>query len=266
MIEKFIKFREKTAKLAVAVLLLLGLGACTSTQRAPTRYHENKKDEHVTNFINIVKENRVNDLADIVVYPLRRENPLPDVKNKEEFVARYDELFDEFLKDEIINSNVENDWVEVGWRGINGGNVWLDLDGTLRAINYSSPAEQARREELIKKDIENLPPSLKNFEKPEIVLKTKENLIRIDYMGNYKYRYAIWPIRARPLQEPDLIIENGELIFDGSGGNRYYEFKDGKYTYTIYVNVIGDGTRPAMEFVIYREDEEFEYFPAEEIK
>ena len=63
----------------------------------------------------------------MVRYPFERQYPIPPVKNKEEFVARYNEMFDEHLKNKIIHSDASRNWESVGFHGIafDNGSVWI---------------------------------------------------------------------------------------------------------------------------------------------
>ena len=54
-------------------------------------------------------DNRVA-LSKHVEYPLSRSHPIPDIENAEEFIERYDEIFDEKLISMIVNSDLGEDW------------------------------------------------------------------------------------------------------------------------------------------------------------
>ncbi|ULT26933.1 hypothetical protein KUH03_08975 [Sphingobacterium sp. E70] len=60
--------------------------------------------------------------------------------------------------------------------------------------------------------------SLKQFKNPVYTIRTEKYLIRIDELANGKYRYASWKIGNKENAQPDIIINNGELEFGGSGG------------------------------------------------
>ena len=49
----------------------------------------------------MVKENNAGQLSALIAYPLKRENPLPDIKNAEEFMAYYAILFDEAFRKKL---------------------------------------------------------------------------------------------------------------------------------------------------------------------
>ena len=44
--------------------------------------------------LNLISQNNPSELAKYVDYPLKRPNPIPDIKNEKEFVAYYPNLFD----------------------------------------------------------------------------------------------------------------------------------------------------------------------------
>ena len=81
--------------------------------------------------------------------------------------------------------------------------------------------------------------SLKAFESPKYKITTKNYLIRIDKLTEYKYRYVSWKSGQNESSKPDIIINNGEIDYQGSGGNHVITFSRGNYTYKIYRNIIG---------------------------
>ncbi|WP_233566037.1 hypothetical protein [Flavobacterium sp. 81] len=114
----------------------------------------------VKSFIDNVKSDNKEVIADMILYPLEREYPIPDITDKADFVKRYDELFDSTLKNEISSSNPEKDWSDMGLRGImlNHGSIWMDVDGRLTAVNYQSKFEIDLKNKLIasqKKDLDS---------------------------------------------------------------------------------------------------------------
>lgn len=197
-------------------------------------------------FIAKVKSNNKEGVASFVSFPLGREYPIPAIKNKVDFIKRYDQIFDATLKKEIINSNPAKDWAEMGWRGImlGQGNIWMDTTGKVITINYQSQAEKNIKNKLIAGEKGKLHPSIATFKAPVYVLETSKFRVRIDDLGNDNYRYASWSIKKPMSQKPDLIITNGKWISDGSGGNSHYEFKKEAYLYECYIIVIGTDDAP----------------------
>lgn len=204
------------------------------------------KKANVNNIISLFKRNNVNDISNMINYPLRREYPIPDIKNKKEFKQRFSEIFDKVLINQIARSKTSQ-WSEVGWRGImlDNGLVWIDsYSGKIAAVNYESPFEKNLRKKLIQKEKENVHISLKKFKAPVYKIKTEQYLIRIDELSDGKYRYASWKTGRKENTLPDLILNNGELDFQGSGGNHVIIFTSGNYTYKIYRNIITEENGP----------------------
>ena len=200
------------------------------------------KKANVNNIISLFKRNNVNDISNMINYPLQRQYPIPDIKNKKEFKQRFSEVFDKVLIRQIAHSKTSQ-WLEVGWRGImlDNGLVWIDsYSGKIVAVNYESPFEKNLRVKLIQKEKERVHISLKKFEIPVYKIKTKQYLIRIDKISDDKYRYASWKLGSKENTRPDLILNNGELDFQGSGGNHVITFTSGNYTYKVYRNIIAE--------------------------
>ena len=191
----------------------------------------------VTAFIDYVKAGK-EELSKHITYPLNRDYPIPPIKDRKEFLKRYDEIFDAILLKMIVDSDITN-WSEVGWRGImlNNGDVWIDEydDGVkLQAINYQSNAETNKKEALINDYRNSVHESLRKFENPIAEIKTKSYLIKIDYIGNDLYRYASWKVGSSISEKPDLILTNGILSIEGSMANHVYSFTNGNYIYQCY--------------------------------
>ena len=195
----------------------------------------------IRQFIYWVETDNREALSKHVEYPLSRRNPIPDIENAEEFIERYDEIFDEKLISMIVNSDLGEDWKGAGWRGVmlKLGKVWLHYNGELHAINYMSDFEKAKQVELIDEDRTRLHPTVNEFNHPVLEWKTKSFIIRIDDMDDWDYRYTSWSIDKQLSDQPDIVLYNGGLHHQGSGGNHNYDFKNGEYIYRVDVNRLG---------------------------
>ncbi len=204
--------------------------------------------EAISEFIECIKTDDITKLKTLIRYPLKRNHPLPDIKNREDFVERYDEIFDDSLKHRIINSDINEDWSLVGWRGIMFANglLWLDDSGLVKAVNYESLAEEVQREYLIKTDM---------FKEPVLIMETNKFRVRIDELDNGNYRYASWSINSSMSEKPDLILKNGEYIREGTGGNNSYKFKNGIYTYQCSIIVLGSRDSPPARLIVYKNEQ-----------
>lgn len=193
-------------------------------------------------------------IAELIYYPLRREYPLKDVKNKNDFIQRFDEIFDKEFVAHILKSKTK-DWSEVGWRGImlDDGAIWIDDEGKITSVNYQSYKEKQLLANVIQTDKNQLPKSLQDFDKPLYLIFTKNYKIRIDQTAEGIYRYAAWKIKNQK-NEPDIIIKNGVLEFQGSGGNHIITFKNNDYIYTISINEIGTEDTPDATLEVSKQE------------
>lgn len=193
----------------------------------------------VNKLIQFFQKKDVAAISQTVRYPLTRQAPLPDVDNAKQMKVRFNEVFDAKLIQQIANSKTDQ-WSSVGWRGImlDNGEVWFDGE-KITAVNYSGTAKQKHKQQLISQQKAKLHSSLKAFKQTNFVFTTPNYVVRIDELQNGNYRYASWKSGQPQSSQPDLIINNGKIEYDGSGGNHFYHFKRGNYTYTVYRNLMG---------------------------
>lgn len=208
-------------------------------------------------FITLVEKEDIKAIAAETSYPLSRQYPLPDIKNAAEFIEQYHAIFDGKLREDIITSDVEKDWTKMGYQGImlSNGTLWLGEKGNLIAINDLSDSEKKKRTALIAKDKVSIHKSLQKFDEPVAIMETEKFRVRIDEVDG-KYRYASWEIGQKQSEKPDLIVNDGEMIRDGSGGNHHYLFKNGDYTYQCDIIVMGESSSPVGRLNINKSDKE----------
>ena len=235
------------------ILLCLSLFFTSNTFSLEQKYHES-----VLPVITAFKTQDKTAIAAHIRYPLKRQYPLPDIKNEAEFINRFDEVFDDELVAFIGSSNINTDWDSVGWRGImlNNGVMWVDTDGKVIAVNTQNATEQAHAEKLIAQDKQSLHSSIKTFQKPILDWDTAKYRVRVDDLGDGNFRYASWNIDKSPSDRPDIVLIHGEITFSGSGGNHSYTFKNGHYSYILHVTVIGCDTSPPGWLEVYKNDKQ----------
>ncbi|NMF48895.1 hypothetical protein HHL01_12000 [Pseudoalteromonas arctica] len=196
-------------------------------------------------------------IAALIRYPLKRRYPIPDIKNEAEFINRFDEVFNDELVAVIASSKIDTDWEKVGWRGImlNNGVMWVDTGGKIIGINTQNAKEQTLAKSLIEQGKQSLHASINTFEKPVLDWKTANYHVRVDDLGEHNFRYAVWGINKKPSDKPDMVLLNGDITFEGSGGNHHYTFKNGRYSYVLQVTIIGCDTSPPGWLEVYKDDE-----------
>ncbi len=202
---------------------------------------EDFKIDSIKKVISLFKSGDVDKISDKIKFPLNREYPIPSIANKEEFKHRFSEVFDTILIAKIVHSKMEQ-WEQIGWRGISfdNGLVWMaNSDGVITSVNYQNDFEKKLKQKLIAKGKQRLYFSLKTFERPIYKIETKNYLIRIDKLSNSKYRYAAWKKNATESSKPNIVLCNGEIDYQGSGGNHDIIFSTKTMQYKIEVTMIG---------------------------
>ena len=247
-------------KIIFTVLFLIFSLTEGYSQLSKTEY-----EDVVQYFVDCIKNTDIDKLDSILSYPIQRPYPIPPISNKQELKNRYSEIFDDRLTTLVANSNIKEDWSDVGWRGImlKDGVVWLDYDGRFITTNHTSDKEKALKEKWIEDEKSLLYAELKEFKKPIHTVETDKFIVRIDLLENQKYRYASWSKDSNISNKPDLVLNNGEWTPDGSGGNHYFTFTNGEYRYTIYVNILGTDETPPFNLEVTQNDKVILYQPAE---
>jgi len=212
----------------------------------------------ISKFILEVKNSDTEAIAKRIKFPFKREYPIPSVKDKADFIKRYNQIFDKVVVEKITKSDPAKDWSEVGWRGImlNQGDLWIDTDGRIITINHQSDEELKLKNKLIANQKNEVNSSLSKFKKPVAILETSKFRIRIDDLGNNNYRYASWSVKQKMTDKPDLVIENGIFYADGTGGNHHYEFKKGNFRYECHFTVLGEKNSAPAALVVYQSGKE----------
>jgi hypothetical protein len=96
-------------------------------------------------------------------------------------------------------------------------------------------------------DISKVSNGVQPFQKipKTVIIKTKKFKIRIDKQPNGKYLYQSWAANAKITSKPSMIISDGELIPDGTGGNYYFSFSNNGFTYQVWRNYLTDSASKA---------------------
>lgn len=187
--------------------------------------------------ISIFKTNNKNKIANIISYPLYREFPIPEIKNSQEMISRFEEVFDDAFIRRIATSN-SNDWSRVGWRGVmfDNGELWLNEEGKIAAVNYQTQIEKNRHETFVLRDKNIIHESIKNYIEPILVGITDDYRFRIDLIkeqesiDDLSFRLTVWNRNERMCDKPIAILLGTED--HGSEQISFYEFKNGEMRYT----------------------------------
>lgn len=246
---------KMNVKLKKTVAFLLGMLLVSS--HAQSQELTDSQRDVIERFITTVKTENWEELSQSISYPLRRSYPLPPVEDAADFLQRHNELFDAQFIQLLTESVIDSAWSEAGWRGImfNNGNLWLDEEGTLIAMNYQPAIEKTKQNKLIEADRAALPISLRKYERPVLTFDTKDLHVRIDELEDGNFRYASWIISSKPIDVSAYTIsENGVLEYDGSGGNHSYTFQVNDLTFVCAIHVLGTESTPPAELLIYQNE------------
>lgn len=206
-------------------------------------------ENHVSTFIDYFKKQEIEKLASNIDYPLLRGHILKPIKNKEEFLIRYTQVFDDSLVKVIINSDINRDWKVIGMKGIalkipgdnSYGLIWMDqYSGGLIAVNYKSKIAIQREKEILDSLKSVLHESVKDFTNHLLTMETAKFRIRLDYVkygtDDANLRYASWPLKSKLRDKPDLILYNGkESLSPNQVGNNIYTFTNDDFNYVCTV-------------------------------
>lgn len=186
--------------------------------------------------VKLIKEDKIVELADLVEYPLKRENPLPNLKNANEFIAYKKILFDKDLISKIQHFNDSDIFEHNGVYGLVGGpfdgDIWIDENGKITGFNHSSAMEAKLRVTLTKKIQSQTYPTVNKWISNVVVCKSEKLLIRIDRTIK-GLRYVSWSKGHSINDKPDLILFNGVEDAQGTQGGRTWTFLNGDWTYII---------------------------------
>lgn len=191
----------------------------------------------IKKFISAIKSRDKNLISNYINYPFFLQTSIPPIRNKEEFIEKFDLLFDDYLLNEIVNKPEE--WQRMGTKGIifKDGDLWLDIDGSkIISINYKTKKQENLKQLLITKEKDLIHQSLKDYSKPLFEVYTDKYRIRVDYLENRKYRYAAWNIDNNISDKPNIILTNGTIEYNGNGGTYSLYFSNGEYKYVIENN------------------------------
>jgi hypothetical protein len=165
--------------IGIPFILYFHFGAVA--QNEPDPYQQGIKQ--LNKIINLIKTDNAHALAELVSYPLKRPNPIPDINTKKEFIAYYPILFDTQFKQKLIDTKFtpsNNTKYHNSAFGIFNGDMWLYKNGKIECINHISPEESSMVLKLTKEIQQKMPHSILSWKENLYVCKTSYCLIRID--------------------------------------------------------------------------------------
>jgi hypothetical protein len=186
--------------------------------------------------VDIVRQNNASKLAALIVYPLKRENPLPDIENPNEFEAYYPIIFDQAFRKKLDRYCPDCVFENNGFYGLVGGeftgDIWLNDEGRITAINYLSTEESRLKNKLTAKIQNGVHPSVREWKENVLVGKSDNLTIRLDRTER-GLRYVSWSKVNSMAEKPDLILFGGVEEAQGTMGGWTWTFKNENWEYVI---------------------------------
>jgi hypothetical protein len=186
--------------------------------------------------VQLIESDNATKIARLVDYPLKRDNPLPDIKNENEFISYYHILLDNSFKSLLKQYNDSVIFEHNGEYGLVGGSfsgeIWITEDGKISAVNYSSKEEQKAKQVLIEKIKKEIYPSVNTWNENVIVAKSEKLLIRVDRTDK-GLRYVCWSKGKTMKDPPDIVLYNGIEEAQGTMGGWTWTFKNDDWTYIV---------------------------------
>lgn len=109
---------------------------------------------------------------------------------------------------------------------------------------YAKEAQDLPQKKIVSSTFQKIPKT--------VIIKTKKFKIRIDKQPNGNYLYQSWNANAKITAKPSMIISDGELVPDGSGGNYYFNFNNQGHNYQVWRNYLTDSAKKApYTLVVY---------------
>jgi hypothetical protein len=192
--------------------------------------------QYYKNIIKLINQDKIDELADLIQFPISRKNPIPDILSKDEFKAYYSILIDSAFKKKLSSFNESVIFEHYDNYGLVGdkfsGDICINEKGKILSFNYSSKAEQKLQEKITKEIQAQIYPGVNQWKENILVCENEKYLIRIDYT-NEGLRLVAWAVGKKISEKPDLLLKHGDEEARGTQGGFTYTFNDEKWAYII---------------------------------
>jgi hypothetical protein len=217
--------------LRIFLILIIAQQICAQNLDTIPSFRKSQIDK----IVDLIKNEKISQLSDLIQYPLKRPNPIPNIENKDAFILYYKILFDSDFKKKITNAvyTTNNTIDRYDGFGLFQGDIWLNENGYITAINHNSDSEKLLKKALDDETKRFINPILSTWKENIIVCKSDKFLIRIDLLDDNSIRYVSWSMSKQINDKPDLILNKGIMEFQGTMGGVTYSFKNGDWTYII---------------------------------
>jgi hypothetical protein len=217
--------------LKIFLILIIGQQICAQNLDTIPSFRKSQIDK----IVDLIKNENISQLSDLIKYPLKRPNPIPNIENRNAFILYYKILFDSDFKKKITNAvyTTNNTIDRYDGFGLFQGDIWINENGFITAINHNSDSEKILKKALDDETKRIINPIVSKWKDNIIVCKSDKFLIRIDLLDDNSIRYVSWSTSKKISDKPELILNKGVLEFQGTMGGETYTFKNGDWTYIV---------------------------------
>ncbi|MGC4104395.1 hypothetical protein [Ferruginibacter sp.] len=192
--------------------------------------------KHFRHIVQLIRSGNAAALSKKVEYPIKRSNPLPDIQNAKQFIAYYPTLFDSAFKELVKQYHDSIVFEHHDLYGLVGGGfigeIWINEEGKIVTVNYSSQKEQSNKQQLDAKIKRAIYPGINTWDDNVLVARSEKLLLRIDRTAK-GLRYVCWSKGQPTNEKPDIILYNGVEEQQGTMGGWTYTFQNDGWTYII---------------------------------
>jgi hypothetical protein len=223
----------------------------------------------IYHLVDLIRNDHIVELASMIDFPIKMDDPIPNIKSKDEFILIYPLLIDSVLKQNLINlkkSDIFKDDVFESY-GLLNGIIYFNAKGKIKDFNYRSKKILELRKQLTNELTYNAYTTIKAWKKNVLVCQNEKFLFRIDLMPNDSLRFILWNRPKGISSEPDLMLFNGIQESRGTYGGWTYTFLNYDKSYIIDdIQLCGSGVDCGIFLRIMVKDEEQNNIKFEQLK
>jgi|GEM_PF-457226 len=198
-------------------------------------------------FTRFVAANKPAAIARMINYPLERKNPLPDIRNAQEFLQLYPSVIDDSFRLLLAAYDDSVVFEHNGYYGLVGGDfagdVWMTEDEKIETIRTSKT--EGKKADSLTREIQKIfHPSVSRWKENIHTAKTGKLKIRVDLTEADSFRYTAWSNNRLYSEPPDIVLYSREQVFQGSMGGVRYIFRNKGWVYMVdRVDICSDAYR-----------------------
>lgn len=225
-------------------IIMFELNDITPTQEE--EYCLNRFKDVFKKFQEDVRSKDREKIASYFRFPFDLGYPLPEIKDKDDFLAKYELIFDNVIEEEILYSNRWCRIPEMYVRHVKHKRLLSgEIDNNnliITSFDFHPAAYYKALEEEINIQRQMVHPSLRDYRRPLVVARPESYIFRVDEIQPGEMRLALWKKGKTMKNSPDYVAQNGFLTRAGLWGIPDWMFINGKDTVWVGYDYSDNGT------------------------